>query len=132
MQGTNTDYEDKETDAANVRSYPGGAGDPMAYAPTGHLWDQAINQGVSVENFGEDTTDFTGTAPCGNWTDWYSDSLILSGQKQGELHVPIGNYEAKYDIPSLGQLHISRSQHLIWVFQTNIGLKFSSSSFNNM
>lgn len=104
MQGTNTDYEDKETDAANVRSYPGGAGDPMAYAPTGHLWDQAINQGVSVENFGEDTTDFTGTAPRGNWTDWYSDSLILSGQKQGELHVPIGNYEAKYDIPSLGPI----------------------------
>ncbi|MDR7236470.1 alkaline phosphatase family protein [Neobacillus drentensis] len=104
MQGTNTDYEDKETDAANVRSYPGGAGDPMAYAPTGHLWDQAIKQGVSVENFGEDTTDFTGTAPRGTWTDWYSDSLILSGQKQGELHVPIGNYEAKYDIPSLGPI----------------------------
>ncbi|NHC42520.1 bifunctional YncE family protein/alkaline phosphatase family protein [Bacillus sp. MM2020_1] len=104
MQGTNTDYEDKETDAANVRSYPGGAGDPMAYAPTGHLWDQAIKQGVSVENFGEDTTDFTGTAPRGTWTDWYNDSLILSGQKQGELHVPIGNYEAKYDIPSLGPI----------------------------
>ena len=104
MQGTNTDYEDKETDAANVRSYPGGAGDPMAYAPTGHLWDQAIKQGLSVENFGEDTTDFTGTAPRGSWTDWYNDSLILSGQKQGQLHVPIGNYEAKYDIPSLGPI----------------------------
>ncbi|MEH7419345.1 bifunctional YncE family protein/alkaline phosphatase family protein [Neobacillus drentensis] len=104
MQGTNTDYEDKETDAANVRSYPGGAGDPMAYAPTGHLWDQAIKQGVSVENFGEDTTDFTGTAPRGTWTDWYNDYLILSGQKQGQLHVPIGNYEAKYDIPSLGSI----------------------------
>ncbi|MEH7118777.1 alkaline phosphatase family protein [Neobacillus vireti] len=104
MQGTNTDYEDKETDAANVRSYPGGAGDPMAYAPTGHLWDQAIKQGISVENFGEDTTDFTGTAPRGTWTDWYNDYLILSGQKQGNLHVPIGNYEAKYDIPSLGPI----------------------------
>ncbi|CRK84994.1 bifunctional YncE family protein/alkaline phosphatase family protein [Neobacillus massiliamazoniensis] len=104
MQGTNVDYEDKETDTANVRSYPGGAGDPMAYAPTGHLWDQAIKHGVSVENFGEDTTDFTGSAPFGTWTDWYNDSLILAGQKQGNLHVPIGNYQVKYDIPSLGPI----------------------------
>lgn len=104
MQGTNSDYEDKETDTANVRSYPGGAGDAMAYAPTGHLWDQAKKHGVSVENFGEDTTGFTGSAPFGNWTDWYHDSLILSGQKQGDLHVPIGNYQATYDIPSLGPI----------------------------
>ncbi|OIK10470.1 phosphoesterase [Bacillus sp. MUM 116] len=104
MQGTNTDYEDKETDTANVRSYPGGAGDPMAYAPTGHLWDQALKHGVSVENFGEDTISFAGSAPFGTWTDWYNDSLILSGQKQGDLHVPIGNYQATYDIPSLGPI----------------------------
>ncbi|MEH7335319.1 bifunctional YncE family protein/alkaline phosphatase family protein [Neobacillus drentensis] len=101
MQGTNNDYEDKETDSANVRSYPGGAGDAMAYAPTGHLWDQALKHGKTVENFGEDTNAFTGTLPQGSWTDWYNDYLILSGQKQGDLHVPIGNYEAKTDIPSL-------------------------------
>ncbi|MGG5253612.1 bifunctional YncE family protein/alkaline phosphatase family protein [Neobacillus sp. SM06] len=104
MQGTNTDYEDKETDTANVRSYPGGAGDAMAYAPTGHLWDQAMKQGISVENFGEDTTGFTGSAPFGSWTDWYNDSLILSGQKQGNLHVPIGNYQATTDILPLGPI----------------------------
>ncbi|MFD0828557.1 alkaline phosphatase family protein [Neobacillus sp. M.A.Huq-85] len=104
MQGTNTDYEDKETDTANVRSYPGGAGDPMAYAPTGHLWDQAIKHGVSVENFGEDTISFVGSAPFGTWTDWYNDALKLSGQKEGDLHVPIGNYQATYDIPSLGPI----------------------------
>jgi hypothetical protein len=104
MQGTNTDYEDKETDTANVKSYPGGAGDAMAYAPTGHLWDQAAKYGVSVENFGEDTTGFTGSAPFGTWTDWYNDYKILSGQKQGDLHVPIGNYSATYDIPSLGPI----------------------------
>ncbi|PFH87015.1 phosphoesterase [Bacillus sp. AFS088145] len=104
MQGTNTDYEDKETDSANVRSYPGGAGDPMAYAPTGHLWDQAAKNNVSVENFGEDTTGFTGSAPFGTWMDWYKDYQILSGQKEGDLHVPIGNYSATYDIPSLGPI----------------------------
>ena len=104
MQGTNTDYEDKETDTANVKSYPGGAGDAMAYAPTGHLWDQAAKYNVSVENFGEDTTGFTGSAPFGNWTDWYKDYQILSGQQQGDLHVPIGNYSATNDIPSLGPI----------------------------
>lgn len=116
MQGTNTDYEDKETDAANVRSYPGGAGDPMAYAPTGHLWDQAIKHGVSVENFGEDTTGFTGPEAFGSWTDWYNDYKILSGEKQGTLHVPVGNYKATYDIPSLGPITYSPFP----TFDTNI------------
>jgi Uncharacterized conserved protein len=104
MQGTNTDYEDKETDTGNVKSYPGGAGDAMAYAPTGHLWDQAKKYNVSAENFGEDTTGFTGSAPYGKWTDWYKDAQILSGQQSGSLHVPVGNYSATYDIPSLGPI----------------------------
>lgn len=104
MQGTNTDYEDKETDTANVRSYPGGAGDAMAYAPTGHLWDDALKHGVSTVNFGEDTTNFSGTAPFGTWTDWYNDYLKLSGQQSGSLHVPVGNYQATSDIPSLNPI----------------------------
>jgi YVTN family beta-propeller protein len=104
MQATNNDYEDKETDTANVKSYPGGAGDAMAYASTGHLWDQAAKQGVSVENFGEDTNAFTGSAPFGTWTDWWKDYQILSGAQQGQLHVPIGNYSATSDIPSLNPI----------------------------
>ncbi|MDQ0199187.1 bifunctional YncE family protein/alkaline phosphatase family protein [Neobacillus ginsengisoli] len=104
MQGTNTDYEDKETDTANVKSYPGGAGDAMAYAPTGHLWDQAAKYNKSVENFGEDTTGFTGPEPYGNWIDWWKDYQILSGGQQGSLHVPVGDYSATYDIPSLGPI----------------------------
>jgi hypothetical protein len=101
MQATNNDYEDKETDTGNVRSYPGGAGDSLAYASTGHLWDNALKHNVSVVNFGEDTTEFSGPENFGNWSDWYNDYLILSGQKQGDLHVPVGHYEAKTDIPSL-------------------------------
>ncbi|UUZ84155.1 hypothetical protein LJK88_10690 [Paenibacillus sp. P26] len=101
MQATNTDYEDKETDTANVRSYPGGAGDSLAYASTGHIWDNALKRGLSVVNFGEDTTGFSGPEKAGNWIDWWNDYLILSGQKQGELHVPIGHYQATTDIPSL-------------------------------
>ncbi|WAH36623.1 bifunctional YncE family protein/alkaline phosphatase family protein [Alicyclobacillus dauci] len=104
MQGTNTDYEDKETDTGNVRSYPGGAGDSMAYAPTGHLWDDALKHNVSVINFGEDTTQFSGPEPFGTWTDWYNDYLKLSGQQQGALHVPVGDYQATSDIPSLNPI----------------------------
>lgn len=104
MQATNTDYEDKETDTANIRSYPGGAGDSLAYASTGHIWDNALKHNVSVVNFGEDTTEFSGPEPKGKWTDWWNDYLILSGQKQGNLHVPIGHYEAKTDIPSLAPI----------------------------
>ncbi len=81
MQATNNDYEDKETDTANVRSYPGGAGDSLAYAPTGHIWDNALKHNVSVVNFGEDTNKFTGPEKPGSWADWYNDYLILSGQK---------------------------------------------------
>ncbi|MFC5649700.1 alkaline phosphatase family protein [Paenibacillus solisilvae] len=104
MQGINNDYEDKETDTANIRSYPGGAGDSLAYASTGHLWDNALKHNVSVVNFGEDTNAFTGSKPFGTWTDWYNDYLILSGQKQGDLHVPIGDYQATSDIPSLNPI----------------------------
>jgi YVTN family beta-propeller protein len=104
MQATNNDYEDKETDTGNVKSYPGGAGDAMAYASTGHLWDQAGKYGVSVENFGEDTNAFSGSAPYGTWTDWWKDYQILSGAQQGQLHVPIGNYSATSDIPSLNPI----------------------------
>lgn len=116
MQGINTDYEDKETDTGNVKSYPGGAGDAMAYAPTGHLWDQAKKYHKSVENFGEDTTSFTGSASFGKWTDWYNDYQILAGQKQGGLHVPIGNYTATSDIPSLGPI----TKKTFPTFDTNI------------
>lgn len=104
MQGTNTDYEDKETDTANVRSYLGGAGDSLAYASTGHIWDNALSHNLSVANFGEDTTAFTGPEPFGTWTDWWNDYLILSGQKEGNLHVPIGDYQAVSDIPSLNPI----------------------------
>ncbi|MCZ8511684.1 bifunctional YncE family protein/alkaline phosphatase family protein [Paenibacillus filicis] len=104
MQATNTDYEDKETDVANVRSYPGGAGDSLAYASTGHIWDNALAHNVPVVNFGEDNTKFTGPEKFGTWMDWYNDYLILSGQKQGDLHVPIGHYQAQTDIPSLNPI----------------------------
>ncbi|MDQ0196979.1 YVTN family beta-propeller protein [Neobacillus ginsengisoli] len=104
-QATLPDYEDKETDGGNNRSYPGGnQSDPMAYAPTGHIWDNAVKHNVSAAVFGENATNFSGPEPFGKWTDWYNDYKILSGQQQGSLHVPVGDYQATSDIPAVNSI----------------------------
>ncbi|WP_322099601.1 bifunctional YncE family protein/alkaline phosphatase family protein [Gottfriedia endophytica] len=104
-QATLPDYEDKASDSGNVRSYPGGnQSDPMAYAPTGHIWDNAVAHNVSAAVFGENATNFSGPEPFWGWTTWYNDYLILSGQKQGSLHVPVGDYKATSDIPAVNSI----------------------------
>jgi YVTN family beta-propeller protein len=104
-QATLPDYEEKESGSGNQRSYPGGnQSDPMAYAPTGHIWDNAVAHNVSAAVFGENATSFSGPEPFGNWTSWYNDYLILSGQQQGSLHVPVGDYQAKSDIPAVNSI----------------------------
>ncbi|GAB4143651.1 MAG: alkaline phosphatase family protein [Planctomycetota bacterium] len=51
-----TDYMEKSF-AGFPRSYPDGMGedekDALAYAPSGFLWDAAIERGLSIRNFGE-------------------------------------------------------------------------------
>ncbi|MBK7405684.1 MAG: bifunctional YncE family protein/alkaline phosphatase family protein [Phycisphaerales bacterium] len=51
-----TDYMEKSF-AGFPRSYPDGMGtdenDALAYAPSGFLWDNALEHGVSVRNYGE-------------------------------------------------------------------------------
>jgi hypothetical protein len=51
-----TDYVEKSF-ASFPRSYPDGMGeddkDALAYAPTGFLWDRAIERGISLVNYGE-------------------------------------------------------------------------------
>jgi hypothetical protein len=55
-----TDYMEKSF-AGFPRSYPYGGGekevDALAYSPAGFIWDRAIEQGVSLRNYGE----FTGS-----------------------------------------------------------------------
>jgi YVTN family beta-propeller protein len=100
-QATLPDYEEKEVDGGNNRSYPGGKiGDTLTYAPTGHIWDNALAHNKSAAIFGENATDFSGPEAFGTWTDWYNDYLKLTGQQQGSLHVPVGDYKASSDLPS--------------------------------
>jgi len=104
-QATNPDYEEKETDSANVRSYPGGNhGDALAYSSTGHLWDDATAHHLTAANFGENATDFSGPEPFGSWTDWYNDYLKLSGQQPGTPHIPVGDYKATSDLPAVNAI----------------------------
>lgn len=101
MQGTNPDYQDKETDTGNVRSYPYNGGDAMTYSSTGFLWDNALKHGISFANYGEYTNQLNGPGNFGKWTDWYNDYLKMTGQQQGDLHAPIGSFQATSDVPSL-------------------------------
>jgi YVTN family beta-propeller protein len=101
VQGTNPDYQDKETNTGNVRSYPYNGGDAMTYASTGFLWDNAIKNGISFANYGEYTNQFKGTMGHGSWTDWYNDYLKMAGKQEGDLRAPIGSFQATSDVPSL-------------------------------
>ncbi|CRK81228.1 40-residue YVTN family beta-propeller repeat-containing protein [Neobacillus massiliamazoniensis] len=94
IQATDTDYEEKTAAGGDNRSY---WDDPMTNAPTGNIWTNALAHHVTTENFGETARYFSGPEPFGNWTSWYNDYLILSGQKQGSLHVPVGDYQSRTD-----------------------------------
>ncbi|MBO0882394.1 MAG: hypothetical protein J2P17_19075, partial [Mycobacterium sp.] len=104
-QATNPDYEEKEVDSDNVRGHPGGVRyDALANSSTGHLWDDALAHNVSAVDFGEHVYDFSGPEPFGTWTNWYNDYLVLSGQKSGSPHVPVGDYKATSDLPNVNSI----------------------------
>lgn len=69
-QGITSDYQEKAF-GHWTRSYDFGT-DPLAFAPTPFLWDQALLHGRSFRNYGE--FDFPTRQPeKGTWLDWYRD-----------------------------------------------------------
>jgi YVTN family beta-propeller protein len=55
-----------------TRSYPDDGSDPLAYVPTGFLWDNALAHKKTFRNYGEFVNDHF--APKGTtWTDFYQD-----------------------------------------------------------
>ncbi|MBW4586753.1 hypothetical protein G7B40_015150 [Aetokthonos hydrillicola Thurmond2011] len=107
VQGIAPDYIEKAF-GNFFRSYPFNGGDSLAYVPTGFLWDNALKYKKSVRVYGEYANQFTladgTTGQLGNWIDWYKDALILEGKQTGNLHLPIGTYQTKSDVPSLDRL----------------------------
>ncbi len=106
VQGIAPDYLEKAF-GNFFRSYPFNGGDSLAYVPTGFLWDNALKNGKSVRVYGEYANQFLpvdDTTEFGNWIDWYRDALILEGKQTGKLHLPIGAYQTKSDVPSLDRL----------------------------
>jgi phospholipase C len=98
------DYIEKNFTDFN-RSYPFNGGDSLVYAPTGFLWMNALSKGKSVRIYGEYAYQFNGPSQAyGNWTSWYNDSLIMEGKKAGTLHVPLGTFQARSDVPSADKL----------------------------
>lgn len=54
-----------------TRSYPDDGTDPLAYVPTGFLWDNALSRKKTIRNYGEYVTnDYPKGA---TWTDFYRD-----------------------------------------------------------
>ena len=81
-----------------TRSYPFNGGDPLAYARSGFVWDNALRHGRSVRAYGEYVSGLLASGPMGTWTDFYDDARLLAAGRDGEVHVQI---EARSDIPSL-------------------------------
>jgi len=126
-QATDPDYQEKETDEGNVRSYPFNGGDALTYSSTGFLWNDAEKNGVSFANFGEYTNQFSGAGSYGTWTDWYNDYLKLSGQEQGSPHAAVGTFQATSDVPSLN----SYTYHPFPGFDTGIPDQYRTQLFLN-
>ena len=63
-----TDYIEKNM-RAWFRSYPHVQTDALVYAPTGFLWDNAVNHGKSVQIYGE--ASFPDVNDTLDWTDIY-------------------------------------------------------------
>jgi YVTN family beta-propeller protein len=105
VQGIAPDYIEKGG-SDFVRSYPYNGGDSMVYGPKDFMWNAALKHGLKVRVYGEyaDQETVTPGLNAGTWKDWYNDSQILEGKKQGTLHVPVGAWYQSTQIPSLNAI----------------------------
>jgi hypothetical protein len=80
----------------------------MSNVKTGYIWDNALTHGKTVTNWGEQINSYVDAngngVPGGSWQQWLQDSQIMEGKASGQLHVPVGTYQPKTDIPSLQKI----------------------------
>lgn len=91
-QGIATDYEEKSF-GGWARGYDFGA-DPLAFAPTGFIWDNALLHGLSFRNYGEFDVPTLEPAAAG-WADVYDDyksGANKIGFRQSIANEPLRRY----------------------------------------
>src|SRR5262249_11651616 len=66
-----TDYLEKAF-GGFTRSYPYEGSDPLAFASSGFLWDNALSRKKTIRNYGEFTK--TTSAKGANWNDFYAET----------------------------------------------------------
>jgi len=74
-----------------LRDYPSNGGDAIAYQQTGHLWDRAVEAGVSFKNYGEYIEYNSFLTPTGStteplWIDFYNDAMAYESGKEAQLY----------------------------------------------
>jgi YVTN family beta-propeller protein len=74
-----------------VRDYPSNGGDAIAYQNVGHLWDQAVQLGVSFKNYGEYIEYNLFNPPGGGnqeptWCQFYDDTVSYESGQEQELY----------------------------------------------
>jgi YVTN family beta-propeller protein len=99
------------------RSYPFSGDDPLAFASTGFIWDNAKNSGLSVRVFGEfATVSSGGTRP---WSDYYKDAMAskqsLSVESRGSIATMEPIVESSYpgwalNIPDIFRSRVFRAK----------------------
>jgi hypothetical protein len=81
-----TDYLEKAF-GGFTRSYPDDSRDPLAFAPTGFLWDNALAHHKTIRNFGEAVAEKAYTPKGTTWTDMYRD--FTSGARKIPINIVI-------------------------------------------
>jgi YVTN family beta-propeller protein len=76
-EGLANDYLEKSF-GGFARSYPFSGDDPLAFAPTGFIWDNALLHGLSFRNYGEMSK--TQPVPASTWSQVYRDYLDKGGK----------------------------------------------------
>jgi YVTN family beta-propeller protein len=83
-----TDYLEKAFGGFS-RSYPDDGRDPLAFAPTGFLWDNALAYRKTVRNYGEFVSEEDYSPPGTTWRDYYNDHK--KGRRDTKIRLKFNN-----------------------------------------
>jgi YVTN family beta-propeller protein len=83
-----TDYLEKAF-GGFTRSYPDDGRDPLAFAPTGFLWDNALLHKKTVRNYGESIAEEDYALPGTTWADFFND--YKNGTRKTKIALKFNN-----------------------------------------